>query len=86
MQVLDLSTVRAARFAVSEWILPGRFLLTGSANVFMLPNAAESLAGDIEVLTLEPSSQGEIEASGHPACCGETLATVAAGFCAFRRT
>lgn len=35
---------------------PGRFLLTGSANVFMLPNAAESLAGHIEVLTLAPLS------------------------------
>lgn len=44
---------------------PGRFLLTGSANVFMLPKAAESLAGRMEVLTLEPLSQCEIEASPH---------------------
>lgn len=43
----------------------GRFLLTGSANVFMLPNAAESLAGRMEVLTLEPLSQCEVEASPH---------------------
>lgn len=44
---------------------PGRFLLTGSANVFMLPAIAESLAGRMEVLTLEPLSQLEIEASPH---------------------
>lgn len=45
--------------------VPGRFLLTGSANVFMLPTAAESLAGRMEVLTLEPLSQAEIEGSPH---------------------
>lgn len=44
---------------------PGRFLLTGSANVFMLPHVAESLAGRMEVLTLEPLSQGEVENSPH---------------------
>ncbi len=40
---------------------PGRFLLTGSANVFLLPNLSESLAGRMEVLTLWPFSQGEID-------------------------
>lgn len=44
---------------------PGRFLLTGSANVFVLPKVAESLAGRMEVLTLEPLSQAEIEGSPH---------------------
>ena len=44
---------------------PGRFLLTGSANVFVLPTAAESLAGRMEVLTLEPLSQAEIEGSNN---------------------
>jgi uncharacterized protein len=39
---------------------PGQFLLTGSANVMMLPKLAESLAGRIEILTLWPFSQGEI--------------------------
>ena len=39
----------------------GSFLLTGSANVFLLPRLAESLAGRMEVLTLWPLSQGEIE-------------------------
>jgi len=40
---------------------PGRFLLTGSANVLLLPSLSESLAGRMEILTLWPFSQGEIE-------------------------
>ena len=39
----------------------GSFLLTGSANVLFLPKVADSLAGRMEVLTLRPLSQGEIE-------------------------
>lgn len=45
--------------------VPGRFLLTGSANVFMLPKVAESLAGRMEVLTLDPLSQAEIQGTRH---------------------
>ncbi|MBI2156214.1 MAG: ATP-binding protein [Candidatus Rokubacteria bacterium] len=40
---------------------PGRFLLTGSADVLLLPNLSESLAGRVEIHTLWPLSQGEIE-------------------------
>lgn len=40
---------------------PGRFLVTGSANVMLLPQLADSLAGRLEILTLWPLSQGEIE-------------------------
>lgn len=40
---------------------PGRYLLTGSANVLLLPKLSESLAGRMEILTLWPLSQGEIE-------------------------
>ncbi len=39
---------------------PGRFLLTGSANVMLLPKLSESLAGRIEMVTVWPFSQGEI--------------------------
>lgn len=42
----------------------GRFLLTGSANAFLLPKVSESLAGRMEVLQLWPFSQGEI--AGEP--------------------
>jgi predicted AAA+ superfamily ATPase len=38
----------------------GRFLLTGSANVLLVPRLAESLAGRMEILTLWPFSQGEL--------------------------
>lgn len=40
---------------------PGRFLLTGSADVFLLPDLSDSLAGRMEIVTLWPLSQGEIE-------------------------
>lgn len=39
---------------------PGRFLLTGSANVLLLPQISESLAGRMEVMTLWPFSAGEL--------------------------
>jgi len=37
-----------------------RFLLSGSANILMLPKLSESLAGRMEIHTLWPLSQGEI--------------------------
>jgi predicted AAA+ superfamily ATPase len=40
---------------------PGRYLLTGSANVLLLPKLSESLAGRMEILSLWPLSQGELE-------------------------
>jgi uncharacterized protein len=39
---------------------PGRFLLTGSAHVLMLPRLADTLTGRIELVELWPLSQGEI--------------------------
>ena len=39
----------------------GRFLLTGSANVLLLPKLSESLAGRMEILTLWPLAQAEIK-------------------------
>lgn len=40
---------------------PGRFLLTGSADLMTLPTVADSLAGRMEVVPLLPLSQTEIE-------------------------
>ncbi len=51
----------ALKAAVDRDRRPGRFLLTGSANVLLLPRLADSLAGRMEVLELWPLSQGEIE-------------------------
>ena len=50
----------AIKVAVDRKREPGRFLLTGSANVLLLPKLSESLAGRMEVLTLWPFSQGEM--------------------------
>jgi predicted AAA+ superfamily ATPase len=47
--------------SVDEDRRPGRFVLTGSADVLSLPRVAETLAGRMEVLRLWPLSQGEIE-------------------------
>ncbi len=40
---------------------PGRFLLTGSADLRLLPSVADSLAGRMEVLTLLPLAGCELE-------------------------
>jgi uncharacterized protein len=40
---------------------PGRFLLTGSANLMTLPKVADSLAGRMEVVRLLPLAQSEIQ-------------------------
>jgi len=40
---------------------PGRFLLTGSAGALVLPKLADALVGRMEILTLYPLSQGEID-------------------------
>lgn len=39
---------------------PGRFLLTGSANVLLLPTLSDSLAGRMSILRLHPLAQCEL--------------------------
>lgn len=50
----------AIKEAVDKNRKPGRFLLTGSANVLLLPKLSESLAGRMEIINLWPLSQGEL--------------------------
>jgi len=50
----------AIKKAVDEDRRPGMFLLTGSANVLLLPKISESLAGRSQHFTLWPFSQGEL--------------------------
>lgn len=52
---------KAIKASVDRDRTPGRYLLTGSANVLLVPRVSESLAGRVEILTLWPLSQGEIE-------------------------
>ncbi len=51
----------AVKADVDKQRTPGRFLLTGSASVLALPRVSDSLAGRMELLTLWPFSQGELE-------------------------
>jgi hypothetical protein len=55
------SLLLAIKKSVDEDRRPGRFLLTGSANLMALPTVADSLAGRMETLLLLPLSQSEIE-------------------------
>ncbi len=50
----------AIKLAVDKDRQPGRFLLTGSANVMTLPRLSESLAGRMEIIPLFPFSAGEL--------------------------
>jgi len=60
------SLFTALKVAVDRDRTPGRFLLTGSANVLLVPQLADSLAGRIEILRLYPFAQCEIEEQDAP--------------------
>ena len=51
----------AIKKTVDEDHRPGRFLLTGSANVMTLPRVADSLAGRMETLQMLPLAHAEIQ-------------------------
>ncbi|MYD04242.1 MAG: ATP-binding protein [Acidimicrobiia bacterium] len=46
---------------------PGRFVLTGSTNVMLVPRLADSLAGRMQILRLHPLSQTELARVGRHA-------------------
>jgi uncharacterized protein len=52
--------LRAIKRTVDEDRRPGRFLLTGSADLLALPRVSESLAGRMEVITMLPLAQAEL--------------------------
>jgi predicted AAA+ superfamily ATPase len=51
----------AIKKTVDEDYCPGRFLLTGSANVLTLPRVADSLAGRMETIQMLPLARVEVE-------------------------
>lgn len=53
--------IRAMKDAVDDDRRPGRFLITGSANLLDLPGTQESLAGRAETVVLYGFSRGELE-------------------------
>jgi predicted AAA+ superfamily ATPase len=52
--------LQAVKMDVDQVQKPGRFLLTGSANLYSIPAAKESLAGRISNIRLRPLTQGEL--------------------------
>lgn len=42
--------------------IPGRYILTGSANPLLIPRLGDSLAGRMVILSMYPFSQGELKA------------------------
>jgi predicted AAA+ superfamily ATPase len=50
----------AIKKTIDDDYRPGRFLLTGSANLATLPRVADSLAGRMETIRMLPLSRGEI--------------------------
>ena len=57
----------ATKKSVDEDSRPGRFLLTGSANILTLPKVADSLAGRMETIRLLPLARSEV--IGRAPCC-----------------
>ncbi len=60
-RVPDLFT--SIKLAVDRRRQPGRFVLTGSSNVLLIPKLADSLAGRMAILRLHPLTQAEL--AGH---------------------
>lgn len=52
--------LRAIKKSIDQKKTPGRFLLTGSANILSYPGVVESLAGRMDIIALEGLSLGEI--------------------------
>jgi predicted AAA+ superfamily ATPase len=50
----------AIKYDVDTQRIPGRFLLTGSANPLLLPRLGDSLAGRMGIIFMLPLSQGEL--------------------------
>ncbi len=51
--------LRALKLAVDHDRRPGRFVLTGSANLLLLPGLGDSLAGRMEIVQLHPLTAAE---------------------------
>lgn len=64
----------AVKRAIDEDRRPGRFLLTGSANLLLMRKVSESLAGRASYLTLWPMTRREQRGSGRCGIWDELLA------------
>ena len=50
----------ALKLEVDRRRVPGRFILTGSTNVLLVPTLSDSLAGRLEIVRLHPLAQAEL--------------------------
>ena len=57
---------RILKLSVDRNRKPGRFILTGSTNVLLVPELTDALVGRMETLRLHPLSQQEIEQTQAP--------------------
>ena len=68
MVIDEAQRVRKLFLAIKEDVdrnrMPGRYLLTGSANILTIPKVADALAGRMELLTLWPLSISELTEGG----------------------
>lgn len=67
--------LRAVKRAIDRKRAPGRFLLTGSANLLLMRRISESLAGRASYLTLWPMTRREQLGAGRCGVWEELLAT-----------
>ena len=67
--------LHAVKRAIDQRRVAGRFLLTGSANLLMMRQVSESLAGRASYLTLWPMTRREQRGEGRAGLWGELLAT-----------
>lgn len=65
----------AVKRAIDQQRTPGRFLLTGSANLLLMRRVSESLAGRASSLTLWPMTRREQRGLGTCGCWEDLLAT-----------
>jgi len=56
----------AIKISVDRQRAPGRFLITGSTNVFLVPQLSDSLAGRIQIVPLHPLTQFELTDHSSP--------------------
>ena len=67
--------LQAVKRAVDRRRVAGRFLLTGSANLLLMRQVSETLAGRASYLTLWPMTRGEQRGLGRAGAWEELLAT-----------
>ena len=56
----------AIKISVDRQRTPGRFLLTGSTNVLLVPQLSDSLAGRMQIVPLHPLTQFELTGHSKP--------------------